>query len=203
MFLYPFPYETHLVDYLYATSFYLGTNHYRIGTRTTVADGYGTLILPSGTYDNLLRVKVIQNYSDSSGTNVVHIYGVTYSWYDGVNSSPSLTISSLSNTTGGSTTTIKTVHISSVVIGTGDKALQKDITLYPNPANDKVTLTLPETLPTSESRVSVYNTGGVLLIQQAVCTKSIELDISTLSKGLYLIKITGKENTTQYKLIKM
>ena len=201
---YPFSYGSNLVDNLYATSFYLGINHYRIGTRTTIADGYGTLILPSGTYNNLLRLKVIQNYSDSSSTNVIHIYGVTYSWCDGVNKSPSLTISTLSNTTGSSTTTIKMVNISSVVNGIADnKTPQKAVTLYPNPATDKVTITLSDAWPTDESMISIYNTGGLLLIQQPIHEKSIELDISTLSRGSYIIKVTGNENITLYKLIKL
>jgi hypothetical protein len=201
---YPFSYGSNLVDSLYATSFYLGINHYRIGTRTTIADGYGTLILPSGTYNNLLRLKVIQNYSDSSSINVIHIYGVTYSWYDGVNKSPSLTISTLSNTTGSSTTTIKMVNISSVVNGIADnKTPQKAVTLYPNPATDKVTITLSDARPTGESMISIYNTDGLLLIQSPIHEKSIELDISTLSRGSYIIKIIGNENITLYKLIKL
>jgi len=203
MFTYPFSYGSNLVDSLYATSFYLGINHYRIGTRTTVADGYGTLILPSGRYNNLLRVKVIQNYSDSSSTNVVHVYGVTYSWYDGVNKTPALTISTFSNTVGGSTTSIKMVNVSSAVDGVADnKKIQESIVLYPNPANNKVSITLPETWATIENIISVYNTRGLLMLLKHACDKSIELDISTLPVGIYIINITGNANTLVSKLIK-
>ena len=203
MFSYPFSYGSNLVDSLYATSFYMGINHYRIGTRTTVADGYGTLILPSGRYNNLLRVKVIQNYSDSSSTNVVHVYGVTYSWYDGVNKTPALTISTFSNTVGGSTTSIKMVNVSSAVDGVADnKNIQESIVLYPNPANNKVSITLPETWATIENIISVYNTRGLLMLLKHARDKSIELDISTLPVGIYIINITGNANILVSKLIK-
>jgi hypothetical protein len=203
MFSYPFSYGNNLVDSLFATSFYLGINHYRIGTRTTVADGYGTLVLPSGTYTNLLRVKVIQNYSDSSSTNVIHVYGVTYSWYDGVNKNPALTISTLSNTTGGNTTSSKSVTISSVVNGVADNNTRIEaIVLYPNPSNNKVSITLPDTWATIDNIISVHNTGGLLISQQHVRNKSIELDISTLPGGMYIINITNYKDTMVSKLIK-
>jgi hypothetical protein len=203
MFSYPFSYGSNLVDSLYATSFYLGINHYRIGTRTTVADGYGTLILHSGTYNNMLRVKVIQNYSDSSSTNVVHVYGVSYSWYDGVNKTPALMISTLSNTVGGSTTSIKMVNVSSAVNGVADnKTRIEAIVLYPNPSNNKVSITLPEAWATIDNIISVYNTGGLLMSQKHVHNKSIELDISTLPSGMYIINITNDKDTMVSKLIK-
>jgi hypothetical protein len=203
MFSYPFSYGSNLVDSLYATSFYLGINHYRIGTRTTVADGYGTLILPSGTYDNMLRVKVIQNYSDSSSTKVVHVYGVTYSWYDGVNKTPAFMISTLSNTVDGTTTSVKMVNISSAVNGVADnKTRIEAIVLYPNPSNNKVSIILPDTWATIDNIISVYNTGGLLMSQQHIRNKSIELDISTLPGGIYIINITNDKNTMVSKLIK-
>ena len=203
IFTYPFSYGSNLVDSLHATSFYLGINHFRIGTRTTVADGYGTLILPSGRYNNLLRIKVIQNYSDSSSTNVVHVYEVSYSWYDGVNKTPVLTISTLSNTVSGSTTSVKMVNVSSAADGIADnKTLQESLVLYPNPANNQVSITLPGTWATSENIISVYNTRGLLIVLKHALDKSIELDISTLPSGIYIINITGNANNLVSKLIK-
>ncbi len=55
--------------------------------RTTVGDGYGTLKLPSGTYDNVLRYKVTvdQTIELMSGTSVLStttIHTIEYFWAD-------------------------------------------------------------------------------------------------------------------------
>ena len=201
MFTYPFSYGSNLVDSLYATSFYMGIDHYRIGTRTTIADGYGTLILPSGIYNNLLRVKVIQNFTDSSSTKVTQVFGITYSWYDGVNKTPALSISTLSNTTGGSTTTVKMVHISSVVNGIADnKTLQKAVTLYPNPATDKVTIETSE-IPTI-SQVSIMNLDGKELLHQKITEPNTTIDVSALTSGVYFVRVTGERTVQVGKFIK-
>ena len=203
MITYPFSFGSNLVDNLYATSFYQGINHYRIGTRTTVADGYGTLIMPSGTYNNLLRLKVIQSYSDSSSTNVVHVYGVTYSWYDGVNKTPALTISTLSNTVGGTTSTVKMVNVSSAVSGVADTKIQQEtIVICPNPVTEKLSVVLPGNWSINESILSIYSTCGLLMKQQPISDKSFKLDISTFSSGIYIVKITGNKNSLVTMFIK-
>ncbi len=49
-----------------------------------VVDGYGKLITPNGTYNNVLRVKSVQDYTDvmTSGYGDMKMKMITYAWYD-------------------------------------------------------------------------------------------------------------------------
>ena len=53
------------------------------GTITTVveADGYGTLVLPSGVFPNILRVKSIISVTDMSAAGTFSINDELYEWY--------------------------------------------------------------------------------------------------------------------------
>ena len=63
----------------------------RAGTTTGLADGVGTVIMPYGTFNNVLRVKLTQQYSDDMGgmatvdytcTNYYFCRGPTWRWSD-------------------------------------------------------------------------------------------------------------------------
>jgi hypothetical protein len=56
------------------------------GTKTEICDGYGTIILPSGTYNNVIRVKTNDDEIDTvkiNGvvTNIYHNVSENYFWY--------------------------------------------------------------------------------------------------------------------------
>ena len=61
VFVFPFTYGDNHEDDFYATGSLGGNTQYRFGTTTVTADGYGTLILPSGTYTNVLRIHAVQD----------------------------------------------------------------------------------------------------------------------------------------------
>jgi hypothetical protein len=70
------------------------------GTVTIIADGYGQLVLPNGTYENVLRVKIIQEqtdiliqYSSESKTETV-----SYVWFDGTHTSSLLKVDETKST---------------------------------------------------------------------------------------------------------
>lgn len=58
---------------------------YSHGTTNVVADAWGTLTLPSGTYNNALRIKTVTNNTDtmvtSGGSFVFGSTTTSYSWY--------------------------------------------------------------------------------------------------------------------------
>ncbi len=93
---YPFTFGNAFSD-SWANSFNNGVQTFRTGTTATTADGYGTLILPGGTYTNILRVKMIQTYTDSvPGLGNVYAYVNTmYNWYKTGNHQPIASVSSL------------------------------------------------------------------------------------------------------------
>ncbi|MFI5171277.1 MAG: hypothetical protein ACHQFW_02745, partial [Chitinophagales bacterium] len=64
IFIFPLTYGTSNTDGLYS-EFFSGGDIIREGGNVLSADGYGTLKLPSGTYSNVLRVKLEEDYSDT------------------------------------------------------------------------------------------------------------------------------------------
>ncbi|WP_313805561.1 M1 family aminopeptidase [Flavobacterium sp.] len=68
--------------------------------------------------------------------------------------------------------------------------------LYPNPANDKITIQLPNTMQLEN--VSIYNTLGQLVATNTNTT----LDVSSLSSGVHLVKIATSEGTIHKNFIK-
>jgi len=61
--VFPMTYGTSNSDNLHA-EFFSGSDFIRDGSNEFLADGYGTLILPSGTFTNVLRVKIEEDYTD-------------------------------------------------------------------------------------------------------------------------------------------
>lgn len=70
------------------------------GTVSIVADGYGTLILPNGKYENVLRVKITQSQTDKlikyQSENTTET--VTYVWFDNEHASSLLKIDETKST---------------------------------------------------------------------------------------------------------
>lgn len=83
-FAFPFNYEDSFTDQFLSTAYDMSGSgqHKGWGTRTVVADGFGTLIMPDKTYSNCLRLKATINYSDSSGLwGVEHYTKYQYTWF--------------------------------------------------------------------------------------------------------------------------
>lgn len=73
------------------------------------------------------------------------------------------------------------------------------LTLYPNPATDFVVL---EDLKT-DAQIELYDVLGKLILTQKANEKTVKIDISTLNKGLYLVKIrTENEGLQLGKFVK-
>ena len=73
-----------------------------------------------------------------------------------------------------------------------------DIKMSPNPTLDRVTINAEEEIRT----IRVYSIAGQLLKIERPSNPSIELDVSDLSPGLYLVNIETTEEVTTQKLIK-
>ena len=71
--------------------------------------------------------------------------------------------------------------------------------IYPNPAKDVITIVFGEK---QNAYANIFNIIGELLIQSQLSSGKIVIDISSLSKGIYVIQLIGEGLTMQQKLLK-
>jgi hypothetical protein len=103
----PMSYDDVTVD-AFTAELQVGVDMNGSGTTTLHADGYGTLMLPNGTYSDVLRVHLSQTEVDTivglGATSTTYID--TYLWYDNAHASVLLKIDTVYSTSGFSSKTV-------------------------------------------------------------------------------------------------
>lgn len=75
----------------------------------------------------------------------------------------------------------------------------KDVKLYPNPAQDVVTIDLPANM--ENTSVKVYDFLGKQVLTQDATTKNT-IDVSAWQSGVYLIQLTNNNNSITKRFVK-
>jgi tetratricopeptide (TPR) repeat protein len=79
-------------------------------------------------------------------------------------------------------------------------AFDASISLYPNPASDVVTIASNKT---QIQNITMYNLLGELIeSKNYTSSHTIQFDLQTYPKGVYIAKITGKQSTVARKVLK-
>jgi hypothetical protein len=201
---FPFTYNNTFSD-TWATQFLSGGyTFYRGGTTTVTADGYGTLITPSGTYTSILRVHYVQVYQDSAylGTPYIITYNNDeYMWYKDGTHVQIATVYTLTTSSGGPYTGGSYVTGSTGIDDLSD--LISSTNLFPNPASNKVTVSYTLT-ENQKVDIRLFNTLG----QQAELSQitdgiqgvnTTQLDIANLPDGIYFAQIVLNGNVVANK----
>lgn len=96
-------------------------------------------------------------------------------------------------------TIIRTFEVTAAPV-TGVIDLQKEgITIYPNPIHDRLNIELAKT---HQAVIYVSDGGGNVVLEQKLGTNSNQVDFSSLSNGLYFIKIQLADKVLYDKVIK-
>ncbi|MBS1571866.1 MAG: T9SS type A sorting domain-containing protein [Bacteroidetes bacterium] len=170
------------------------------------ADASGTLIVGTKTYNNILRVKVTQNFNLYQSTDTTYLFsigtmtGTTYQYYSSTSKFPVLTYSEgnisvplLSINQNSSDATAQ----SFVFLGTKDFQFIEDFTIYPNPAQDFIKIKANDSNWISASIVTMEGRK----IQDAKIVDNT-IDVSMLNLGTYLLELKGKKENKSIKFIK-
>ena len=80
-----------------------------------------------------------------------------------------------------------------------NEVLKKEITLYPNPANNTLTL---DFIQQQNTTLSIYDIQGKQLLHQNISEELSQLDISAFAKGIYIIKVQSDKEILQSKFVK-
>lgn len=81
--------------------------------------------------------------------------------------------------------------------------LLDEFAIYPNPTNGLVSINLKNCF-TGKIQIKIYDHSGKLIHsgQDILAEKNIEMDISFLQTGIYIMRIFGEKNSRSLKLIK-
>ena len=83
------------------------------------------------------------------------------------------------------------IFYSNLVLANSEVSLNKEISIYPNPAKDE--FFIKSALPISEKiNVEIYDLSGKLFSRQQISSNDV-IDIKSLHAGNYLVKITGSK----------
>jgi hypothetical protein len=156
------------------------------GTYAITADGYGTLITPGDTFNNCLRVHY--NLHVSNGTQYIVSYG--YRWYvNGIHNYVAQ-IDSEQPGPGWSGTYLSPAIDTTTGIRNVNAASQ--ITIFPNPAGDYVTISVSENL--IGSWLQITDAVGRNIIRLPITAAQYRLQTGGLAKGVYLVKVSDNGN---------
>jgi rhodanese-related sulfurtransferase len=76
----------------------------------------------------------------------------------------------------------------------------KDLKLYPNPATDH--LTLESNNPLISGTLSIFDLNGKEIIKQTVKDIKSEIDISSLSSGVYMLRLANNQTLETIRFVK-
>ncbi len=88
------------------------------------------------------------------------------------------------------------------VLGLDDNLLE-DITVYPNPTVERLNIEAPRGLNLSDYSISIIGLSGKVFNAPSVLRDSnIQIDVSSLETGVYFIRLTTENGTTDRRFIK-
>ncbi|MFY0629366.1 MAG: T9SS type A sorting domain-containing protein [Flavobacteriaceae bacterium] len=105
----------------------------------------------------------------------------------------------------GPNTNTSSIHASrgamaaAVTLGVRERELLS-FNMFPNPASEEVNIQLPTGTP--EAKVSVFDYVGRLVSSQTVTTSNPKVDVTDLSSGMYLIRVTTSDKVGAQRFIK-
>lgn len=172
----------------------------RGGTVEILADGYGELILPYTTVNNVLRLKVTSIYEDEYlGTPIYSYIEVYYLWYNLTNHSYIAGYNELSANGSLVATNAIILDQTSYVTSINDIASNEQFKLsyYPNPAINSITLDNVQDIKS----ISIVDLKGQSVKTITGIENNQIVDLSDLNSGMYFINYISNDASFMDKLI--
>jgi hypothetical protein len=172
------------------------------GSATINADGVGTLLLAGNTYNNVIRVKTVENISGTVPlVGVVTIERTSYMYYETSLSKLPIFIYGKVIADLGSMgqTNMKTVWSKDPLSGYADlnkTAKLPEFSMYPNPASDVLNITVK-----NATSINIVNSLGQSVYNTNVTNSNQSINVSNLAKGIYFVEVNNKNNKLTKKLI--
>ena len=207
---FPFTYGSSYIDTFAANTINVAPDnqftHYYYGTETVTCDGYGTLILPNGTTDNVLRIHRIEVTTDSAvyeavGTTIKTILH-SYMWFSTTQRIELMDLYT-SVVDGDSTRPMYNVFYNKQIpTTTAVKNVNKAnaLSIYPNPTNGIVNIQYSNANGNS-IRISIADvTGREVSVIDGTNSGQVQYNTSNLQPGLYFVRLQSDNGIITRKL---
>lgn len=177
------------------------TNGMTLGTMSTQADAYGTLLLNGQTYNNVLRVKFVQAFNlyapiDITFSNPLgSVTNTVYSYYDATHRYPLLSSTNANITVialGINQTTSSALALNTGTLAVENTIKNEKLRIYPNPARDFIGF---KGDMENYSKANIYSLDGKLI--KTADINSGDIQISDLPPASYFIEISGKNSNNK------
>ena len=213
LYRFPMTYNSSFVDQ-FAVSFVSGgTTYYRRGSDSTVVDGYGTLKTPAGTFNNVLRIKRVETYSDSAQINgspfIITYKSSIYTWNDAAHKDILFTTSTVTTTLpGGGTSTLNANRYTQGQPTTGINEVngnQFTWNIHPNPAKGQAQVAISLKMAASV-QICITDFTGRLVKQMPVALMAagehqVMLPLEGMATGMYLVRMNAGASAATAKLV--
>lgn len=196
-FAFPFSFQDTGGDTYAGEVYGIGTNNAITGTQSYVVDGWGTVITPFGTFDNVLRITEtsVETMVTSPTINMI-TNTIQTSWYSPDYPVPVMVINTdhssiMGMPTDSSQAVAALVSYTPATVGLNYRKSQNTLSIYPNPTTDQITISA-EGL-TENAVLNIYSATGKLT-KQVSLTANEKVDVSDLSPGIYIavLQVNGK-----------
>jgi hypothetical protein len=96
-----------------------------------------------------------------------------------------------------------TVKLADLTTGLPNYHSDASVTVFPNPANDALTVSLSNFNTAENAILSIYSIEGRLLLKENLLKDKTTIDIRAFAKGMYLMQIkSGDQSVTSLKFVK-
>ncbi|MEI8136409.1 MAG: T9SS type A sorting domain-containing protein, partial [Bacteroidota bacterium] len=201
---YPFTYGSNWTDnYGYSTG--TGTNTVsEQGNFTIAGTGTGTLILPGNiTLTNCLQVKLTGVFNFIQQSTPISVTLTAYEYYHSSQKFPVasfsyFTVDVFSQLSTDFSFSINNNVIASVKENTGNASFN----LFPNPVNDKITISMDVNMP-KNIEICISDVTGKLVRTEIINTGiKNHIDVADLQNGIYILTINSNGTNSRKKFIK-
>ncbi|MES2513980.1 MAG: T9SS type A sorting domain-containing protein [Bacteroidota bacterium] len=176
------------------------------GNMITAAAGTGTLILPGNVvFTGILQVKTRLNAVASFlfGAASANLKATDYTYYDATHKFPLVMVSYLDITGAYTDYEVSIKFNSAVIVGINDLNFDASFNIFPNPANNTVTINLSNENNADCNAEIINSTGRIVRMVKLgnAASLSQNIPISDLPVGVYIMKTYLGDKVSARKLI--
>ncbi len=89
-----------------------------------------------------------------------------------------------------------------ILSSTSIQSVNANLSVYPNPAKEELFIHINNLKNNATSYLELYNIAGQKVLDQSILQNNTKVDLSTLSKGLYLLKTNVEGTISTVKIVK-